>query len=311
MRSIVGTIALVAGSCIASTAAAQVADFSTFRLVYYVQNDPDTQPVTEDSAALFLNLRTTNPDDALNVNVTLPFQTTPIGIPEVTPTIYQYFSGYYPTQAALQGDYPAGEYYFTIDGGTLGDDNGAIWVPEPLYPEQIPYFTFDTLTNLNGMDTSADFYGTINGYLPVPEADENLIFVAVYLACGGGDQLGGFYADPTTTQFVIPAGTLSPGRQYVIAAFYSARRYFTGGFASGASSYAAFDRSTQAVFNTGYNGCLADLTAEGTVDFGDFLAFFNAYDTSDTPADLDGCNGVDFADFLLFFNAYDLGCGEG
>jgi hypothetical protein len=44
------------------------------------------------------------------------------------------------------------------------------------------------------------------------------------------------------------------------------------------------------------------------VDFGDFLAFFNAYDVEGAAADVTGDGAVDFADFLLFFNAYDTAC---
>jgi hypothetical protein len=54
--------------------------------------------------------------------------------------------------------------------------------------------------------------------------------------------------------------------------------------------------------------CLADIDDSTVVDFGDFLAFFNAYDTSGSDADLDLSGEVDFGDFLLFFNSYDTGC---
>jgi hypothetical protein len=55
-------------------------------------------------------------------------------------------------------------------------------------------------------------------------------------------------------------------------------------------------------------GCPADLTGEGDVDFGDFLAFFNCYDQGDVCAEIDGSSGIDFGDFLAFFNSYDAGC---
>lgn len=55
--------------------------------------------------------------------------------------------------------------------------------------------------------------------------------------------------------------------------------------------------------------CMADVTDDQTTDFGDFLSFFNGFDSLDaTLADLDQNGSVDFADFLLFFNAYDAGC---
>lgn len=54
--------------------------------------------------------------------------------------------------------------------------------------------------------------------------------------------------------------------------------------------------------------CTADITGEGEVDFADFLAFFNCYDTLQACGDLTGEGEVDFADFLMFFNAYDAEC---
>jgi hypothetical protein len=52
----------------------------------------------------------------------------------------------------------------------------------------------------------------------------------------------------------------------------------------------------------------ADINLDGSIDFGDFLAFFNCYDIEDTCADLDENPGIDFGDFLTFFNGYDSGC---
>jgi hypothetical protein len=54
--------------------------------------------------------------------------------------------------------------------------------------------------------------------------------------------------------------------------------------------------------------CAGDVNNDGVVDFGDFLAFFNGYDTFDLSADLNGDCVVDFGDFLIFFNLYDTGC---
>ena len=54
--------------------------------------------------------------------------------------------------------------------------------------------------------------------------------------------------------------------------------------------------------------CPSNVDGQGGVDFGDFLAFFNCYDTEQSCADVDGNPGVDFGDFLAFFNGYDAGC---
>lgn len=54
--------------------------------------------------------------------------------------------------------------------------------------------------------------------------------------------------------------------------------------------------------------CPADLNGDGSVDFADFLDFFNAYDNNLPLADINNDGSVDFADFLFFFNLYDSGC---
>lgn len=291
-------------------AAAQVAEYSTFRTLYYTQTLADIQPPAEDSASVIFNLRTLGPDDATQLDVSFPGPLSPVSVPQVIPEIFQSFSGYLPDQAAIDADYPSGTYTFAIDGGTLGPDTGDMLVPPPLFSAQVPYLTFDTLDRLQDMDATTDFFGTMNGYSPVFSADENLIFVAIYPVCGGADLLGGYFVDSGTTDFGIPAFTLEPSRQYIIAIFHSVRQVFSpGGFVSGAVAYIAFDQSTQATFTTRFDGCLADLTGEGEVDFADFLQFFNAYDTGDPAADVNGCDDVEFGDFLLFFNAYDTGCG--
>jgi hypothetical protein len=55
--------------------------------------------------------------------------------------------------------------------------------------------------------------------------------------------------------------------------------------------------------------CRADISRDGSVDFGDFLAFFNGFDNSVVDeVDINGSGDVDFGDFLLFFNGFDAGC---
>lgn len=52
----------------------------------------------------------------------------------------------------------------------------------------------------------------------------------------------------------------------------------------------------------------ADVEADGMVDLGDLLAFFECYDSLTPCADLNADGVVDLSDFLEFFNGYDTGC---
>ena len=54
--------------------------------------------------------------------------------------------------------------------------------------------------------------------------------------------------------------------------------------------------------------CPSDINRDRSVDFGDFLAFFNCFDQELPCGDIDENPGVDFGDFLAFFNGYDAGC---
>jgi hypothetical protein len=54
--------------------------------------------------------------------------------------------------------------------------------------------------------------------------------------------------------------------------------------------------------------CPADLSGNGEIDFYDFLAFYNCFDTTAPCADIDDNPGTDFLDFLTFFNSFDAGC---
>lgn len=54
--------------------------------------------------------------------------------------------------------------------------------------------------------------------------------------------------------------------------------------------------------------CPSDVNSDGTVDFGDFLLFFNCFDTILGCGDVTGDGVTDFADFLEFFNGFDNPC---
>ncbi|MCC6678096.1 MAG: hypothetical protein IT436_13225 [Phycisphaerales bacterium] len=56
------------------------------------------------------------------------------------------------------------------------------------------------------------------------------------------------------------------------------------------------------------SSCLADLAADGLVDFSDYLEFLNLYEVQDPRIDFNQDGLVDFGDYLEFLNHYDAGC---
>jgi hypothetical protein len=67
--------------------------------------------------------------------------------------------------------------------------------------------------------------------------------------------------------------------------------------------------SPNACPGTGAGACSrADWNEDGVIDFNDFLAFLNDFNTEDPCADLNSDGVVDFNDFLEFLNVYNVGC---
>ncbi|MFG0284530.1 MAG: GC-type dockerin domain-anchored protein [Phycisphaerales bacterium JB039] len=56
------------------------------------------------------------------------------------------------------------------------------------------------------------------------------------------------------------------------------------------------------------DGCRADLTGDGSLDFFDFLEFQNLFAAGDLQADFTGDGALDFFDFLAFQNEIAAGC---
>ncbi|MBM4108513.1 MAG: hypothetical protein FJ255_06835 [Phycisphaerae bacterium] len=64
----------------------------------------------------------------------------------------------------------------------------------------------------------------------------------------------------------------------------------------------------QHVFSIGTRGhYLADLNADGTIDFGDFLEFLNLYNAGDRRADFNLDGAIDFNDLLEMLNEMNAG----
>jgi hypothetical protein len=54
--------------------------------------------------------------------------------------------------------------------------------------------------------------------------------------------------------------------------------------------------------------CPGDWNGDGSIDFNDFLAFLNDFNTRNPRADLDGDGNIDFNDFLAFLNLFNTPC---
>src|SRR6185295_8601956 len=144
-------------------------------------------------------------------------------------------------------DFPETTYTLTVDRG-MGLESGDVFVPADLYCPEIPHFTGDTYTRLQGYDASQAFTVTINGFTLAPGTNVGFCNVAVV-----EEGVGGVFVavlEPTDTSFEIPAGTLQPGTNYSISIDYiDVVRTENAGFGA-ATSEAEYFRSTTSYFTT-------------------------------------------------------------
>jgi hypothetical protein len=146
------------------------------------------------------------------------------------------------------------------------------------------------------------------------------------ISLGGG---AGVNSDAVGAVVRLTAGGITQVREVAIGTSYSATEDTRPHFGLGAVTsidrveviwpragtlaertetfYGPFDANTFLTIRP-KSVCPVDLTADGRVDFADFLSFFNAYDAQALGADIDGTGSIDFGDFLAFFNGFDVGC---
>jgi sulfatase modifying factor 1 len=184
-----------------------------------------------------------------------------------------YKAAYYKSGSANAGywDYPTGSD--TPPGRDLADamGNNANFAGPGAYPIDAPYFT----TRVGEFQNSASPYGTFDQGGNYAEWNESIV-ARNDRVCRGGDLVQSY------------------GQLRAISK--------TSRASTAESSLRGFRVSQSPSF------CPSDINRDREIDFGDFLAFFNCYDTETPCADIDGNPGVDFGDFLAFFNGYDTGC---
>jgi len=137
------------------SAMAQVTDYPVFKEAVLFQTTPAAPSLSDPTTFWFFDSRIflTNTGDATAASFTDSFNvTTAMSLIGTTPPTYDFLSGFFASQSALDAAYPDGAAYtLKISGGTLGTDSGAFSSPStPLYPSAVPSFTdFDSIQHLN------------------------------------------------------------------------------------------------------------------------------------------------------------------
>jgi len=161
----------------------------------------------------------------------------------------------YPSLAALDVNLPPGDVFgFLIEGGELGSRLALLQLPVTnLFTEDVPYFTNNAFSQLNGLDTTSAYNISWNGYTPAAGVNDSPIFFSVSRV-SDGQFITGTVVGNSVTSFAIPANTFAPATQYRADLAYSSRLNTANAGFVNAGAGATFDLVTNLYFTTGSGG---------------------------------------------------------
>jgi hypothetical protein len=246
-------LAFLGALFVASSAEADVTFFELFKKETFVQtsNAQPSAPAAFEGAA---DMGYNSASQLSSAQVTVASPLSPITLNRDFPTAnYSHFSQTEASAAALDTDFPdSATYTYSISGGTLGTHSATLTTPaSSQYPLQVPYLNGTAYSDLQGMDSTAPFQFTFDGFTPPGVSGFALMFMHISRATNG--QVDYIMSGTNTlTSLVAPAHTLQPNTAYNGDLFY---RYFImtnvfGAGFSGAHSQVEYDLDTHFTFTT-------------------------------------------------------------
>jgi hypothetical protein len=227
------------------------------RLFHDQTNDSQpTMPVFMDAG---VDLLASDPNDLASARV---FSTKPSLLSPASPFVLTEYtpggwisSQAYPSVEAMDVNIPPGDVFgFLIEDGNLGSRLALLPVPATnLFPTNVPYFTGNAYSQLNGLDTTQPFTFTWNNFTAPLGANETPQFFNLYRVSNGQSVVNTFVPFGTTS-YNLPANSLLPGVQYGAQIVFSSRKVtLDAGFIDGDLA-ALYDSSTTLSFVTASSG---------------------------------------------------------
>lgn len=207
-------IGVVVAAC-AFPVQADVTSISVQKGGFFFQTAPNGPP-TIDRFDYLIAIGTQGPGEVGAASVSFGGLAAPIALSKFAgpPPIWAAGASF-GTQAALDAAVPFTTATFEISGGTLGTASADLDLSIDLYPNNIPQFDAATFNGLQAVDPSVDFTVAFNGFTPSAAlAVTGILFAS---STHGGAILA---PKPTSTEIIIPAGTLLPNTQYSLALAY-------------------------------------------------------------------------------------------
>jgi hypothetical protein len=187
------------------------------------------------------------PGDYTSATATYPGPSSPLSLPAVSTTEFNYGSSLYSTLAGLHADFPFGTYTIAATG-PAGTSTTTIDYKADDFDSAVPYLTnFSSLAGLNPLHSfTVDF----NSFTPNPSVSEGFTFFTVYNFNTGVPVYSQGFLSPSATSVVIPGDVLSPGTKYSFELDFSDR--LNGAYDPIGNSFSepGFDLRTDGSFTT-------------------------------------------------------------
>ncbi len=234
-----------------SSAQANIQFYRLFKSETYQQtgNAQPSEPVSFKGAA---DMSYDIPSDLSSAQVMVASPLSPITLSPLS-FGYSHFSKTYASASALDTDFPNNATYtYAISGGTLGTHSASLSTPASnQYALQVPFLNGTDYSQLQGMDSTAQFQLTFDGFTPPAASGSALILLQLSRVSNGQVDFSGALFN-TQTSFVLPAHTLQPGTAYMgdlLYSYHTTATVFSTGFI-GAHSQVEYDLHTQFTFTT-------------------------------------------------------------
>lgn len=211
----------------AATPASAGAPTAAISFVNMFRSDSHTQTgngnvLTSDGSFLTLGLFAANPNDFTSAQTTFTGPPSPAVLTSTIPGIFGYSTGFYPTRAAMNADFPAGTYTYTATNGSTTDQTSILYSTDA-FPSTVPFLTGTDYADLQGVNPAAPFAFHFSPDTPAPTASEALLFFTVFDAVTGDVIFDSGSRPATTTGLTLPANTLVAGKQYAYELIFSDR----------------------------------------------------------------------------------------
>jgi hypothetical protein len=187
------------------------------------------------------------PGDYTSATATYPGPRSPLSLPSVSTTEFNYGSSLYSTLAGLHADFPFGTYTIAVRG-PAGTSTTTIDYTADDFDSAVPYLTnFSSLAGLNPLHSfDVDF----DSFTPNPSVSEGFTFFTVYNFNTGVPVYSQGFLSPSATSVVIPGDVLSPGTKYSFELDFSDRLNGAYDLIGNSFSEPGFDLRTDGSFTT-------------------------------------------------------------